>query len=504
MKPSRQVKLAVELKKGQFLVTSAILLTCGIGILLNDFYLTTKSEKQVLVSTAHLLTEDLISTLMFRDEKEAEKSISSIREHPNFSHAFVFDNNKKLFASYPKGSQFDDLKVQRRLSDEFAIMADGEKLGTLILATRNEINPWTVLGYAAVALAVLVVGFAVAQITSRIVARKIQREIKTLLSVIREISCSGNYGLSVAKDSKKEIQIEEIHALAIEFDSMLAIVQKRDCEIRDINLGLESIIDTRTLELKQAQAGLVQSSKMSALGEMAAGLAHEINNPLAIIAGKSGLILRLANREPFDKEGLEKNVQVITATVNRIVKIIRGLRAFSRDGTQDPFENCKLKTIIDDTLELCKSRFENHGVKLVIEQFDPELTIACRATQIGQVILNLFNNGHDAVSQLNEKWVRFEVQENTDAIVMRITDSGSGIPESIRIKLMQPFFTTKEVGKGTGLGLSISKGIIEGHAGTLTINSTCTNTQFVVELPRAQPNTAANPDESKDESKKAA
>jgi C4-dicarboxylate-specific signal transduction histidine kinase len=171
---------------------------------------------------------------------------------------------------------------------------------------------------------------------------------------------------------------------------------------------------------------------------------------------------------------------------NRIAKIIRGLRSFSRDGTTDPFLKNQLNVIIDDTFELIRGRCKDNGVKLRIypEQYRHELD--CRAVQISQVIANLVGNSVDAIRNLPERWIDISVDKEPESLLIRITDSGAGISPELAEKIFNPFFTTKKVGEGTGLGLSISKGIIQAHSGQFYINRECLNTQFVIELPIRQ------------------
>ncbi|HEX4924120.1 MAG TPA: ATP-binding protein, partial [Bdellovibrionales bacterium] len=115
-----------------------------------------------------------------------------------------------------------------------------------------------------------------------------------------------------------------------------------------------------------------------------------------------------------------------------------------------------------------------------------ELVIACRPTQISQVLLNLLNNAHDAVAEQTEKWVKLDVRDLGDSVELSVTDSGAGIPPEIQEKIMQPFFTTKQIGEGTGLGLSISKGLVDSHHGQLRLDAKSKNTRFVVLLPKTQ------------------
>jgi PAS domain S-box-containing protein len=240
-------------------------------------------------------------------------------------------------------------------------------------------------------------------------------------------------------------------------------------------------------ETKKDALARMHSSKMASLGEMAGGIAHEINNPLAIIHGKSSQILRNFEKSQNENKDIEIDkvkieLKKIISTSERIAKIIRGLRSFSRDSSADPMENCKFDSIIDDTIELCKERFKNHNIDLLLLGYKP-YELNCRPTQITQVLLNLLNNAHDAIRSLEEKWIRVDMSEESGILKIKVVDSGDGIPEQIAAKIMNPFFTTKEVGKGTGLGLSISKGLIEDHNGKLYYDNTAKNTTFVIELP---------------------
>lgn len=227
-------------------------------------------------------------------------------------------------------------------------------------------------------------------------------------------------------------------------------------------------------------------AKMASLGEMASGIAHEINNPLTIILGKASVIKNSIINHKFDPEVTLQAVEKITVTVDRISKIIKGLRSFARDGDRDSFEWVSLTQLLDDTVELCKARFGSHGVALEILPFDKNLKIECRGVQISQVLLNLLGNAFDAIQSQKEKWVRIEVIETEDAVQIAVRDSGPGVPQSLREKIMQPFFTTKEVGKGTGLGLSISKGIMDDHKGRFFLDENSSETRFVLSFPKSR------------------
>lgn len=129
-------------------------------------------------------------------------------------------------------------------------------------------------------------------------------------------------------------------------------------------------------------------------------------------------------------------------------------------------------------------RFKNHGVELRVSSFDPTLSLQCRPIQISQVLLNLLNNGFDAVDEAQEKWISVEVTEEETNLLIRIGDSGTGVPAEIRDKIFDPFFTTKSANGGTGLGLQSFRGIIESHGGTLQLETSNGGSWFLVTLPK--------------------
>jgi len=230
---------------------------------------------------------------------------------------------------------------------------------------------------------------------------------------------------------------------------------------------------------------MVQHAKMSSLGEMAAGVAHEINNPLGIIQGKiEGLSRRLQDPQ-MDRARALEDCEKVGSVVSRIAKIVSALRVFSKEAENDPFQANKMETIVNDILIFCSENLKNNQVDLRIAG-NQNFNLECRPTQIAQVLVNMINNSFDAVRALPEKWIEINTTVQGDKARITVTDSGKGIPSAVAEKIMQPFFTTKEIGKGTGLGLSVSKGIIENHGGTIELDATAAHTRFVIELPLRQ------------------
>jgi signal transduction histidine kinase len=225
--------------------------------------------------------------------------------------------------------------------------------------------------------------------------------------------------------------------------------------------------------------------KMAALGEMAGGIAHEINTPLTVIQLRAGQLMRLLDAETPDRRMAVQSTESIQKTAARIASIIKGLRFFSREAGTDPFQSVAVKVLVEETFDLCRERFKASGITILLDELPADLAIQCRFAQMEQVLLSLLMNSFDAIASHREKWVKVGAHNRERTVEISVTDSGSGLPKEIQSKLFQPFFTTKKIGEGTGLGLSVSKGIVESHGGTLRLDTARPNTTFVIEIPKA-------------------
>ncbi len=244
---------------------------------------------------------------------------------------------------------------------------------------------------------------------------------------------------------------------------------------RDVLLVTTSDI-TKWLEAKQQ---LVQAGKMATLGEMATGVAHELNQPLTVIKTASSFLKKkIINKEKISEAILETLASEIDAQVNRATRIINHMREFGRkaDVKKSP---TRVNEVLKNALEFFNQQLKVRGIE-VIEDLDPDLPcIYADANRLEQVFINLLINARDAVE---EKWEKLAGNENEKKIkirtftkhgnvVVEVEDTGTGIPPSVLNRVFEPFFTTKKVGKGTGLGLSISYGIVQDYGGKINVET---------------------------------
>lgn len=232
----------------------------------------------------------------------------------------------------------------------------------------------------------------------------------------------------------------------------------------------------------QYKVMLTNSSKLASLGEMAGGMAHEINNPLAVIQLQSDILKRSLTTNDTALGRLDN----INEALQRISKVISNLRHFSRDTSNDPIVPASTKDIVDQTLSFCKARFADQGIQIDHESIG-DFEILCRPIQLSQSMLNILNNSFESLihNNIEKKMIKITVTKEADRAVIRVIDNGPGVPQVIKEKIFEPFFTTKEIGEGMGLGLSVSLGMIQAQNGKLELESGNNETSFVIKMPLA-------------------
>ncbi|MBL7663531.1 MAG: response regulator, partial [Bacteriovoracaceae bacterium] len=242
-------------------------------------------------------------------------------------------------------------------------------------------------------------------------------------------------------------------------------------------------------ELKSTHSQVVQADKLATLGELTAGISHEINNPLTIASGNAEIIQMLLENKDINqiKEKLKSSVNDVKESLERIHVIVNNMRNFLHK-SEDKKEYCELSLIIENTLMMVSPSFNTHQV-VIEKNLGPENLVALvNKVKIEQVLINLCKNALDAINSSGTRngKVTISLCKDTDQnfVNIKVSDNGPGIKEEIREDIFSPFFTTKEVGEGTGLGLSISKKIVESHQGQILLDSKVgKGTTFTIKLP---------------------
>ncbi len=388
-------------------------------------------------------------------------------------------------------------------------------------------------------------GSSIVAVVGFLIARTITRHLKVVTQVAQRVTQESNFDLQAPVTTQDEVGI-----LAISFNQLIQQVKQLLTEQYEANQKLEVYSQTleekveertqalrkknialnHTLqELKRTQSQLIQNEKMSSLGQLVAGIAHEINNPVNFIYGNlkhtddyAQQLLRLLQlyqkhypypepeiqnaQQEADIEYLTEDLPKILTSMkigaSRIQEIVLSLRIFSRLDEAE-FKTADLHEGIDSTLLILQHRFKSQSVdaNMLIDKCRPQITvikeygeipkIQCFAGQLNQVFMNILTNAIDALEEAFQKGlcpepiIRISSAQVNENVIVQITDNGTGIPEAIQSHLFDPFFTTKPVGKGTGMGLSISYQIItKKHGGSLhCISSPAQGAEFVIAIP---------------------
>ncbi len=419
--------------------------------------------------------------------------------------------NESILKTFPESS-VSDLEnsegsiIMKRSEFSTSMMSGAIELGLTtdeISIGKKEIRRISLL----VSCAFLIIGISIGYW----LARNISVPVLALREAAKKVG-EGDLSQRVVKNTR-----DEIGDLATAFNLMVGDLGKAREELNKANSNLASTNDelhATVADLKAAQEQLVQAEKMASLGQLTAGIAHEINNPINFVTAniqplKDDLadILQIIERyeKVITEKGLESEFEEVTKykheaqieftmqEINDLLKgieegakrtseIVKDLRNFSRSD-QNVFIKTNLNDNLESTLTLLNSSYK--GRIKINKEFGDIQEVECYPGKINQVFMNILSNAIQAIS--GEGTIYIKTTQNNEMVKISIKDTGAGMSEDVRSKIFDPFFTTKDVGKGTGLGLSISFGIIQKHNGKIEVFSSAgSGTEFVINIPIKQ------------------
>lgn len=242
-----------------------------------------------------------------------------------------------------------------------------------------------------------------------------------------------------------------------------------------------ALVTENITEQTEAAIALEPSAKMTALGEMASGIAHEINNPLTIISGKTQVLELLLQDKELDHREISETVSSIRLTVDRIASIVQGMRNISRESSNRMMTETSLLEVIKDTINLCQGRLNKNEIRIKLPSTGYRITT--NPVHISQILLNLLNNSVDSLLDITDRWVEVVLIKENVQIVHSVIDAGPMIAASLQAKIFQPFFTTKPPGQGTGLGLSVSQNLAKNIGAALRLDDQSPTMKFDLKFP---------------------
>ncbi len=282
---------------------------------------------------------------------------------------------------------------------------------------------------------------------------------------------------------------DELGALAKSFNHMARSLKAADAELRAWSRTLEERVQSKTEELERIHGKMIQVEKAASLGTMAATVAHELNNPLSGILTYAKLVTKRLDKllaDGEDKQRMVENLELIRSEAARCGNIVRDLLTYARESTAE-LESGHLHELLDRALKLVDHHIELSGVETV-EQFElDDDRLVCDKEQIVQALIALMINAVEAMPEGGVLTLRTGVAPSDPGhrVAVSVGDTGVGIPEDVRDRIFDPFFSTKNEAKGVGLGLAVVYGIVQRHRGEISVSSRVgEGTTFTIELPR--------------------
>jgi two-component system, NtrC family, sensor kinase len=391
------------------------------------------------------------------------------------------ENGEQLMAVVMPVKSFETANDESIMFTEFAVAEKTDApeksqvvgYAVTILTFRNITDSLDKLKKDVVVFLTIVVGITVIMIF--FVVSIAINPIRSLLVGIKHIT-KGNYTQRVNVRRN-----DELGDLSEAFNYMASVMEKSNKELENYSRELEHKVKQRTKEIEDMQIQLIQAGKLAAIGELSAGIAHELNNPIGGILGYSQFIVEKIKKNPDEVKNnistIEKYLSLIARESQRCKRIIRNLLRFSRASKME-FEPTDVGIVLKESVDIIASQFETKNIRFQMNIKKDLPLIQGNASQLQQVFTNILINAQKAIEGRPDGFISVSADmqkrgegEESPYIEVKIEDNGVGIPKENLQKIFDPFFTTRKPGDGTGLGLSLSYGIVKDHSGDILAES---------------------------------
>ncbi|HEV8337029.1 MAG TPA: ATP-binding protein [Candidatus Polarisedimenticolia bacterium] len=437
---------------------------------------------------ASLLAETLAYNaelpLLARDSEALRTLLEGARRDPDLLEASVFDSEGRALARFtagapssavPRTMQKGSIFLTALIRTEGSPAAGGDSAAFVLDEPRGK--PGTPIGRVRLTISTDRTVARTRRLQSQIagagagllllcvgigfgVVRIIGTPLRELVSATRRVS-QGDLSVRVTPSTA-----DEIGELGVAFNRMAADLDVTRSELEAERSALERRVEERTAALQRAQETLLHSEKMKAVGQLVAGVAHELNNPLTVVLGYAGLL-----RQQTADAATQRKLDLLAGEAERCQKIVQNLLTFARKQKHER-GMVDVNDAITRTVGLRAYQLRGENIEVVTDLVKGLPATWADVSQLQQVVLNLIVNAEQAIQDAGKgSRIRIATRQAEGRIEIEVEDDGPGIPPGLRSKIFEPFFTTKPVGRGTGLGLSICYGIVEAHGGSVDVES---------------------------------
>ena len=481
--------------------TTALLMAC-ISFTVFDWISTKRAMVRNLETVAGVIANNSYAALEFDDSLAAQHSLAALEAEENMVAAVIYradgtvlaqyGRDGRTFAAPPAGEEHSSFE-ENHLSLYHNVTFDEDVIGTVYVQSdlaelQSRLSRYVQILSIFIATSLLV-GFLVAGILQPVISRP----ILALVEAANDITTNRDYSVRVDETGR-----DEVGTLISGFNEMLGVIEERELALQHARDELENRAGELQVELSERQRAeaarskaeseleaqqtlSMRSDRLRSLGEMAAGIAHELNQPLVGVRGLAEhMLIGMQRGWELDANTMAERLERIVDQADRMTHIIEHVRMFARESGKPEVSPVDINDVVTSGLELLSEQFRSHGLTIDDHLGENLPTVRVNPFSLEEVLLNLLNNARDAVEEassgeLSEAgWVRVRTalrnrSSGRAEVLMQVEDNGPGIPDDLVAKVFDPFFTTKDPDKGTGLGLAISKAIVEEFDGSLSI-----------------------------------
>ena len=447
-----------------------------------NYYFQYENRLENLHSTLeHLIDSSnasLSRSLWNLDDQHLRVQANSMVDIRHIVGVVILDEDGKTYYEIKKGL-FDNEENLRMTAPLFVDIDNGKKqIGSISLYATKKFIYEQLIDDLLIFLAWQIIKTFLITITMLFIFRYfVTNHLENIVSYLQKLDLTSANPKKLALDRHKQDK-DELSYLELSVNQMVGRVKELNAKQRETIKEQE-----KTIYLQKAAS--INSSRLASLGEMAANIAHEINNPLTILSFCSKKIAWFVEQDDFNKERLDHFSKMISRTILRMVRTVEGLKKLSRDAQNDDTTPVSVKDIIQGVNDTCCFSIAYKGINFEtgLDDNTNEIKVKCREVQVSQILVNLLNNSVEAIRKDESPWIKLDVLQEGEHLNISVEDSGNGISKEIEDKIFEPFYTTKDIGVGTGLGLSISAKMARENDGELYLDRQSSNTKFVLKLP---------------------